>query len=78
MRVVIVGMGIQGLKRKKILGKYFKYSVDKFKKADFKTIKKVPLERYDAVFVCVPDNQKFSIIEYCLKFNNVCPKSLPS
>tara|TARA_B100000029_G_C17552764_1_gene950689 strand:+ start:285 stop:1202 length:918 start_codon:yes stop_codon:yes gene_type:complete len=67
MRVVIVGMGVQGLKRKKVLGKYFKYSVDKFKKANFKKIQKVPLDDYDAVFVCVPDNQKLSIIEYCLK-----------
>ncbi len=69
MRVVIVGMGVQGLKRKKILGKHFQYSADKFKKANFKTIKNVPLNKYDTVFVCVPDNQKFSIVEYCLKNN---------
>lgn len=67
MRVVVVGMGVQGLKRKKVLGKYFKYSVDKFKKADFKSIHMVPLNDYDAVFICVPDNQKLLIIEYCLK-----------
>ena len=69
MKAIIIGMGIQGNKRKKFLKKDFIFSVDKFKKADFKTIKKVPLERYDAVFVCVPDNQKFSIIEYCLNLN---------
>ena len=38
MRIVIVGMGVQGQKRKKIIGKDFKYSVDKFKTANFKSI----------------------------------------
>ena len=67
MRVVIVGMGVQGTKRKKILGKNFIYSVDKFKKSDFKNLKDVPKDKYDSVFICVPDNQKFSIAKYCLE-----------
>ena len=49
MRVVIVGMGVQGQKRRKVLGKAFKYSVDKFKKADYKFINQIPLDEYDAV-----------------------------
>ena len=49
MRVVIVGMGVQGLKRKRMLGKDFKYSVDKFKRADYRFIDQVPLKEYDAV-----------------------------
>ena len=40
MRVIIIGMGIQGKKRKKFLGREFVYSVDKFKPADFKSIYK--------------------------------------
>lgn len=67
MRVVIVGMGIQGTKRKKILGKNFIYSVDKFKKSDFKNLKDVPKDKYDSVFLCVPDDQKFNIAKYCLE-----------
>ena len=55
MKVVIVGMGIQGLKRKKILGKNFCYSVDSAKKANFKSVKAVPMKNYDTVFICVPD-----------------------
>ena len=38
MRIIIVGMGVQGQKRKKILSADFKYSVDKFKTANFKSI----------------------------------------
>ena len=42
MRIIIVGMGVQGQKRKKILSADFKYSVDKFKTANFKSIYEVP------------------------------------
>ena len=67
MKAIIVGMGVQGQKRKKVLGKEFKYSVDKFKKADYRFIDQVPLKEYDAVIVCVPDNEKLKIIKYCLE-----------
>ena len=66
MRVIIVGMGVQGAKRKKILGKDFIYSVDKFAKSDFKNLRDVPFDKYDSVFICVPDNQKFNIARFCL------------
>ena len=66
MRAVIVGMGVQGNKRKKFLGKDFVYSVDKFKKADFKSISEIPLNKFDTVFACVPDNQKLKIVNYCI------------
>ena len=66
MKAIVVGMGVQGEKRKKILGDNFVYSVDKFKKADFKEINQIPLKKFDSVFLCVPDNQKIKIIEYCI------------
>lgn len=68
MKVVIVGMGIQGLKRKKILGKNFCYSVDSAKKANFKSVKAVPTKNYDTVFICVPDEKKYQIAKYCLQY----------
>ena len=67
MKVVIVGMGIQGIKRKFFLGKDFVYSVDKFKKADFKSIIDVPINKFDSVFICVPDEEKIKIINYCIE-----------
>ena len=69
MRVVIVGMGVQGNKRKKFLGRDFVYSVDKFKKADFQSISEVPLNKFDTVFACVPDKQKLQIANYCIDNN---------
>ena len=67
MRFVIVGMGVQGQKRRKVLGKAFKYSVDKFKKADYKFINQIPLDEYDAVIACVPDSEKLKIVKYCIE-----------
>lgn len=68
MKAIIVGMGVQGVKRKKSLSsKEFIGSVDKFKKSNFYSIQNVPLNSYDTVFVCVPDNEKEKIIEYSLK-----------
>jgi scyllo-inositol 2-dehydrogenase (NADP+) len=67
MKAIVVGMGVQGNKRKKFLGKDFIYSVDKFQKADFKKIEEVPLDKYDTVFACVPDNQKLKVADYCIK-----------
>ena len=66
MRVIVVGMGAQGNKRKNFLGKDFVYSVDKFKKADFQSISKVPLNKFDTVIACVPDSQKLKIVNYCI------------
>ena len=66
MKAIIVGMGVQGNKRKKFLGKDFIYSVDKFKRADFKSIYEVPLNDFDTVFVCIPDNEKLKVINYCI------------
>jgi predicted dehydrogenase len=67
MKTIIVGMGNQGKKRKKILKKDFIASVDKIKKANFKNIEDVPVANYDAALVCVPDNQKIKTIKYFLK-----------
>ena len=66
MKAIIVGMGVQGKKRKKFLGRDFVYTVDKFAKADFKSIYKVPLNKFDTVFACVPDHEKLKIVNYCI------------
>ena len=72
MKALIVGMGIQGKKRKEILGKEFICSVDKYKKSDYDSIYKVPLDIYDTVFICVPDSEKLKIVEYCIKNKKHC------
>lgn len=70
MRTLILGMGIQGNKRKKYCEKDFIGFVDPFNpEANYKDIKDVPIQTYDAVLACIPDDPKFEIINYCLDNN---------
>ncbi len=65
---VVIGMGVQGLKRANFEKKNFVGFVDpNNKKAKFEKISKVPLETYNSAFVCTPDNKKEKIINYLLK-----------
>jgi predicted dehydrogenase len=65
MRILIVGLGVQGNKRKNILKGHKILTVDtKNNSADYKNIKLVPLNSFDVVFLCVPDKEKYSLIEY--------------
>lgn len=67
MRVVVVGLGIQGHKRRTFAGSDFVASVDPVNaQADFRDIKDVPLDRYDAVLACIPDAPKIEILRYCI------------
>ena len=66
MKVVIVGLGTQGEKRKSNCKKRDLVAiVDKFKKkADFKTLYQIPKKSYDTVFICTPDSQKKKINKF--------------
>jgi scyllo-inositol 2-dehydrogenase (NADP+) len=67
MRVVIVGLGIQGKKRKAIAGADVVACVDVIAPGvQYKTINEVPLEAYDAALVCTPDEAKIEILRYLL------------
>jgi scyllo-inositol 2-dehydrogenase (NADP+) len=67
MRMVVVGLGIQGNKRKTIAGKDVVATVDPVKpEAGFKDIREVALDDYDGVFVCTPDQAKPDILKYLL------------
>ena len=67
MRVVVVGLGIQGKKRKAIAGDEVVACVDVTATGvDYKTIDEVPLSSYDAALVCTPDQEKLDILRYLL------------
>ena len=52
MKVVIIGLGIQGKKRLAVAGSQVAATVDPFvPTADFKNIEQVPLDRYQAAVV---------------------------
>lgn len=67
MQVVVVGLGVQGQKRKAVAASDVVATVDPYHAdAHYKSIEDVPLNAYDAALLCIPDEPKISIIEYLL------------
>lgn len=67
MRIAVVGLGVQGRKRRAIAGDAVVAVVDPVAPgADFKTIEEVALDSYDAACVCVPDQAKLPILRHLL------------
>jgi predicted dehydrogenase len=68
MRILIIGLGVQGTKRLKVAGSDVVATVDKYKsEADFKNLKEVPLDLFDSAILCTPDEPKFELIQYLLE-----------
>ena len=67
MRILVVGLGIQGQKRRRVAGADFVASVDPVHpEAAFRDIAEVPTGSYDAALVCTPDAPKVELLEYLL------------
>jgi scyllo-inositol 2-dehydrogenase (NADP+) len=67
MRVIVVGLGVQGYKRRKFAGADFVASVDPVNpEADYKSVHDAPLNTYDAVLACIPDDPKVELLTYFL------------
>lgn len=67
MKVIILGLGVQGHKRRDKAGTDCIAIVDPFNdEADYKHYSDVPLTDYDAALICTPDTAKFEIIAYML------------
>ena len=66
-KFLVVGLGIQGVKRRVIVGDRPCLTVDPIvPTADHVRIQDVPLDSFDAVFLCTPDAAKKEIVEYCV------------
>lgn len=70
MRTIVVGLGVQGAKRKKISGDSVVAVVDPFSsEALYTSVESVPLNKYDIALVCTPDEEKYSILHYLIQNN---------
>ena len=68
MRVVVVGLGVQGRKRRSFAGADFVATVDPFNpEADHRSIAEVPVDSYDAALCCIPDEPKFETLAELLR-----------
>lgn len=67
MRIVVVGMGVQGHKRRRVAGADFVADVDPVAtEARYRRLEDVPLADYDAALVCTPDEPKLALLTYLL------------
>jgi predicted dehydrogenase len=67
MRVVVVGLGVQGKKRLSVAGDDAVATVDPVSPdARYEKIEEVDLGAFDAAMVCTPDQAKPSILKYLL------------
>src|SRR4029077_783731 len=67
MRVVVAGLGVQGHKRRRFAGADYVASVDPANTgADYRSLQDVPVNLYDAVLACIPDEPKFDLVRYCI------------
>ncbi|WP_448951164.1 Gfo/Idh/MocA family protein [Labrys neptuniae] len=67
MRSIVVGLGVQGHKRRRFAGDDYVASVDPLNSAaDFRTIEDASLDSFDAALCCVPDAPKFELLAYLL------------
>jgi predicted dehydrogenase len=67
LRVVVVGLGIQGKKRLAIAGSDAVATVDTVSgDAKFRALADVPLASYDAALVCTPDEAKIELLTHLL------------
>lgn len=67
MRCIVVGLGVQGPKRIAAAGRDMVATVDPVKEgADFTRVEDVPLDRYDAALLCIPDEAKLPLLTYLL------------
>jgi len=67
MRVVVIGLGVQGKKRQAVAGEECVLTVDpQNSAADTDDLAKVPPESYDAALVCTPDAAKPDLLRFLL------------
>jgi len=67
MRVVIVGLGVQGRKRLAVAGADVVATVDPVApEARYQAIEEVPRDAYDAALLCTPDQAKLALMRFLL------------
>ncbi len=67
MKIVVVGLGVQGHKRRHHAGQDFVAAVDPVHAdARYRDVSDVPLGDYDAALVCTPDEPKVELLRYLL------------
>jgi scyllo-inositol 2-dehydrogenase (NADP+) len=68
VRVVVVGLGVQGHKRRAVAAQEVVATVDPANpEAQYERLEDVPLSDYDAALVCTPDEAKLGLLTHLLE-----------
>jgi scyllo-inositol 2-dehydrogenase (NADP+) len=68
MKLVIVGLGVQGKKRLDVAAKDVVATVEPVSvDADYRFLQDIPLTDYDTAMLCIPDEPKIELITYLLR-----------
>lgn len=63
MRTIVIGLGVQGNKRKIFAGNDFQFSIDPYNSsADFRNINEVDFSSFDSALLCLPDESKYNYV----------------
>ena len=67
MRIIVVGLGVQGNKRLAVAGDDVVSTVDPINlSAEYRSVREVPIDSFDAALLCIPDEAKIEIATYLL------------
>lgn len=67
MRVIVIGLGVQGRKRQRVAGADVVATVDPVvAEADYRRIEDIPLGAFEAALLCIPDDAKRDALAYTL------------
>jgi predicted dehydrogenase len=67
VKVLVVGLGVQGQKRRRVAGEDCIGSVDPARpEATYRSLEEVPPASFDAALVCTPDEPKVGLLRYLL------------
>ena len=73
MRVIVLGLGVQGAKRRRFAGEDFVAAVDPVnREARYREVAEVPPGDYDAALLCVPDEPKVELLRRLLGQGKHC------
>ena len=68
MRCIVIGLGVQGNKRRKFANSEFVTAVDPLNsEAEYRSVEDVPLSDYDAALCCIPDQPKVDVLSFLLR-----------
>ena len=68
MRIIVLGMGVQGQKRRRVAGDDCVATVDPVvESADYQRLEDVPIESFDAALCCIPDEPKEDVLTYLVE-----------